>query len=90
MFLPRLPEGRKKEEGQASSQGLVPDFRTRVLIADAVLAPGNEPHGAKWLDLLMLTISGRERTEPEWRTLVEGAGLRLDAIEDGLIQASCP
>jgi hypothetical protein len=63
--------------------------RARVLIVDAVLAPGNEPHGAKWLDLLMLTISGRERTEPEWRALVEGVGLRIDAIEDGLIQASC-
>jgi hypothetical protein len=61
----------------------------RVLIVDAVLAPGNEPHGAKWLDLLMLTISGRERAEPEWRTLVEGAGLRIDAIRDGLIHASC-
>jgi hypothetical protein len=60
----------------------------RVLIVDAVLAPGNEPHGAKWLDLLMLTISGRERTEPEWRALVEGAGLSIDAIQDGLIQAS--
>jgi hypothetical protein len=62
----------------------------RVLIVDAVLPPGNEPHGAKWLDLLMLTISGRERTGPEWRALVEGAGLRIDAIEDGLVQASCP
>jgi O-methyltransferase/methyltransferase family protein len=62
----------------------------RVLIVDAVLAPGNEPHGAKWLDLLMLTISGRERTEQEWRALVEGAGLRIDTIQDGLIQASCP
>ena len=62
---------------------------TRVLIVDAVLAPGNEPHGAKWLDLLMLTMSGRERTEPEWRALVEGASLRVDSVEDGLVQASC-
>ncbi len=62
----------------------------RVLIVDAVLPSGNEPHGAKWLDLLMLTISGRERTEPEWRTLVEDAGLRIDELEDGLIQALCP
>jgi hypothetical protein len=62
----------------------------RVLIIDAVVPDGNEPHGAKWLDLLMLTISGRERTEQEWRALVDRAGLRLDAIEDGLVQASCP
>jgi O-methyltransferase domain len=62
----------------------------RVLIVDAVLAPGNEPHGAKWLDLLMLTIAGRERTEPEWRALIEEAGLRVEAVADGLVQATCP
>ena len=62
----------------------------RVLIIDAVVPPGNEPHGAKWLDLLMLVLTrGRERTEPEWNMLVEGAGFRIDSIEDGLIQASC-
>jgi DNA-binding Lrp family transcriptional regulator len=63
----------------------------RVLILDAVVQPGNDPQGAKWLDVLILaTLGGRERTEPEWRALVEGAGLRIDAIEDGLVQASCP
>jgi O-methyltransferase/methyltransferase family protein len=62
----------------------------RVLILDSVIQPGNDPQGAKWLDLLMLVIAaGRERTDPEWLELVEGAGLRVDAIEDGLIQASC-
>jgi hypothetical protein len=59
----------------------------RVLIVDAVIPPGNEPHGAKWLDLLMLAITGRERTEPEWRALVEGAGLELVSVQDGLIEA---
>jgi len=63
----------------------------RVLILDAVLQHGDDPHGAKWLDLLMLVIAGgRERTEAEWRALVEGAGLRVDAVEDALVQASCP
>jgi len=63
----------------------------RVLIIDAVIEPGNEPHGAKWLDLLMLVISaGRERTEGEWRALLASADLEPVAIEDGLIQARCP
>jgi O-methyltransferase domain len=63
----------------------------RVLIAETVLPPGNEPQGAKWLDLLMLVIAaGRERTEPEWRALLEGAGLEPVRIEDGLIEARCP
>jgi hypothetical protein len=63
----------------------------RLLITETVLPPGNEPEGAKWLDLLMLVLAGgRERTEREWRALLEGAGLRVECIEDGLIEARCP
>jgi len=62
---------------------------SRLLIVDGVIEPGNEPNGMKWLDLLMLVIGGKERTEPEWRSLLEGAGFTIDEIEDGLIQASC-
>jgi hypothetical protein len=63
----------------------------RVLILDSVVQPGNDPDGSKWLDVLMLALAGgRERTEPEWRTLVEGAGLRVDGIDDGLVRAACP
>jgi O-methyltransferase len=63
----------------------------RVLATETVIQPGNEPDGAKWLDLLMLTLAGgRERTEPQWRALLEGAGLEPVSIEDGLVQARCP
>jgi SAM-dependent methyltransferase len=63
----------------------------RVLMVESVVPPGNERNGAKWLDLLMLVLEGgRERTEPEWRALLEGAGLDIDQIDDGLIQARCP
>ena len=63
----------------------------RVVIAETVVPPGNEPEGAKWLDLLMLVIAGgRERTEPQWRALLEKAGLEPVRIEDGLIEARCP
>jgi hypothetical protein len=61
----------------------------RLLLLESVLAPGNEPNGSKWLDLLMLVIGGRERTEPEWRALLESAGFQVEQIEDGLIQARC-
>lgn len=62
----------------------------RVVIIDSVIAPGNDPNGAKWLDLLMLVLfRGRERTEEEWRALIEGAGFAVDDLRDGLIQASC-
>jgi hypothetical protein len=61
----------------------------RLLILESVLAHGNEPNGAKWLDLLMLVLGGRERTEPEWRALLAGAAFEATQIGDGLIQAAC-
>ena len=62
----------------------------RVLILENVIPPGNDPNGAKWLDLLMLVLArGRERTQPEWQALLEGAGFQIAAIEDGFIEARC-
>ena len=63
----------------------------RVLVLETVVPPGNDPNGAKWLDLLMLVLArGRERTEPEWRRLLAVTGLEPVRIEDGLIEARCP
>ncbi len=62
----------------------------RLLAIEAVVPPGNDPQGAKWLDLLMLVISaGRERDEAQWRALLGGAGFEPVRIEDGLIEARC-
>jgi SAM-dependent methyltransferase len=61
----------------------------RLLVTENVIPPGNDPHGGKWLDLLMLVIGGRERDEADWRALLEGAGFEVDQLEDGLIQARC-
>ena len=62
----------------------------RLLIVDAVVPPGNDPHGAKYLDLLMLALFGaRERDEPEWRALLEANGFEPVRVEDGLIEARC-
>jgi hypothetical protein len=60
----------------------------RLVVLDAVIQPGNEPHGAKWLDLLMLALlGGRERDDRQWRTLLAGGGFEIVRIEDGLIEA---
>jgi hypothetical protein len=65
--------------------------RARVLILDAVIPEGNDPHGSKWLDLLMLVLAGgRERSLPEWHALLDRVGLESVSIEDGLVQARCP
>jgi hypothetical protein len=62
----------------------------RLLVIETVLPPGNEPHGAKWLDLLMLALfAGRERDEAQWRALLDGSGFEPIAIRDGLIEAVC-
>ena len=63
----------------------------RVRIIDAVVPDGNDEHGAKWLDLLMLVLfGGRERDEAEWRALLAAGGLEPLQIDDGLIEARCP
>jgi hypothetical protein len=63
---------------------------TRTFVIDAVVSPGNEPHGAKWLDLLVLALfGGRERDEAQWRTLLAAAGFEPVSIRDGLIEARC-
>jgi hypothetical protein len=51
---------------------------SRLLIVDAVIAPGNDPDWMKILDLLMLVaVGGRERSEAEWRALLVANGFRL-------------
>jgi O-methyltransferase domain len=65
----------------------------RLVLIEAVIEPGNDPSGAKWLDLLMLVIAGgRERTVQQWRELLESAGWEpVRFHESGVIEARpCP
>ncbi len=53
----------------------------KVLIVEMVVPEGNEPHPAKTLDLVMLTMeNGKERTAEEYRQLLAAAGLQLSRI----------
>jgi hypothetical protein len=46
----------------------------KLLLVESVIQPGNEPSLGKALDLVMLAVTGgTERTEPEYRALVERA-----------------
>jgi hypothetical protein len=50
----------------------------KLVILDAVMVPGNDPHPAKWLDLyMMVALGGRERTEDDFRSLLAAAGFKL-------------
>jgi hypothetical protein len=54
----------------------------KILVAEQVIPPGNEPFMGKLLDLNMLAVlpGGRERTEAEYRALFEKAGFKLTRI----------
>jgi len=53
---------------------------SRILLVETVIPNGNEPCFGKWLDLMMLLVGGRERTEEEYRKLFSAAGLILNRV----------
>jgi hypothetical protein len=59
-------------------QAMNPDGR--ILLVETVIPPLNEPCFGKWLDLMMLIVGGRERTEEQYRQLLQQAGLKLNRI----------
>ena len=53
----------------------------KVLLVEAALMPGNDPHLGKFLDLEMMVFpGGRERTHEEFRKLLTAAGLRMNRV----------
>jgi hypothetical protein len=54
--------------------------RGKVLVVEIVVPAGNDPSFAKWMDLMMITYGGKERSEKQYRALFDRAGLRLTRI----------
>ena len=53
----------------------------KLILAEAVVPEGNEPHFSKFIDLNMLVMTGgRERTEAEFRKLYKASGFRLTRV----------
>jgi DNA-binding Lrp family transcriptional regulator len=53
----------------------------RVLIVEGVVPPGDQPHLTKAIDLTMLgMVTGKERSEQEYRELLDSAGFTLDRV----------
>ena len=54
---------------------------SKLLLVEIVLPPGDAPSPGKMLDLQMMIITGgRDRTEAEYRTLLEAAGFTLAQV----------
>jgi ubiquinone/menaquinone biosynthesis C-methylase UbiE len=54
---------------------------SKLLVIESVIPSGNEPFAGKFLDLVMLLIpGGKERTEAEYRKLLEQAGFELARV----------
>ncbi len=52
----------------------------KVLVVEAVIPKGNDPHPFKWLDLTMLLIGGKERTSSQFENVFSKAGLKVARI----------
>jgi ubiquinone/menaquinone biosynthesis C-methylase UbiE len=53
----------------------------KLILVEAVVPEGDEPHFGKFIDLNMLVMTGgRERTEAEFRKLYEESGFRLTRV----------
>lgn len=53
----------------------------KVILIELLIAAGNEPSLAKWIDMEMLAMAGgRERSEAEYAELFAKAGLRLARV----------
>jgi hypothetical protein len=53
----------------------------KLLLLEGIIAPGNEPGIAKFIDLEMLILAGgRERSQEEFAQLLESSGFRLNRV----------
>jgi hypothetical protein len=60
-----------------------------LLIIETIISPGNEPSFGKLLDLNMLVLfGGRERTETQYRQLLEQARFRTSCVIASMAEVS--
>ena len=53
----------------------------KVLVAETLVPPGDEPDGIKSIDVVMLVVTGGlERTETQYASLFGAAGLWLERV----------
>jgi hypothetical protein len=53
----------------------------RLLLVECVVPPGNDPSASKDFDITMMTFpGGMERTEPEFKALLDRAGFKMTSV----------
>ncbi len=53
----------------------------KLLLVESILPPGNQPSLGKFVDVLMLMMTGgRERTKEEYRSLLQSSGFELTRV----------
>lgn len=57
---------------------------SRLLISEIVLPETGADVEAGWMDLTMITCSGCERTESQWKNLLDQSGLQLEKVYHAL------
>ena len=53
---------------------------SRLLISEIVMPRGPVDIQTAWSDINMLTFSGVERSEKQWRDLLDSAGLKISSM----------
>jgi hypothetical protein len=57
------------------------DAKTRLLVIERIIPPGNDAFAGKHVDITMLVMTGgQERSEEEYRHLFSSAGLKLARV----------
>lgn len=56
------------------------DLPSRVVIAEQVLPSSSVSSQSAFIDMVMMTFTGMERTERQWEDLLARAGLRIEKI----------
>ncbi|KAM3065358.1 hypothetical protein ACMFMG_011519 [Clarireedia jacksonii] len=58
--------------------------KSRLVVSEIVIPPAKADVETAWMDITMMMLNGRERTEKQWRDLLESSGLRLRKIHYGV------
>ncbi|RWC50033.1 MAG: ubiquinone/menaquinone biosynthesis protein [Mesorhizobium sp.] len=72
-------DGRAVRILQNCREAMLPNGK--VLVAETLVPPGDEPNPIKGIDVVMLAVTGGlERTQVQYANLFEAAGLRLERV----------